>query len=144
MTDLDFDPVAFFSNFVPGAIASDFVRPGAYEEMVVWGTLSMLTGTYFFPGETAQEKAARYLYRVYPFYGGGVGYFIARAMQFPPSTAVIGAVVGAAIAYGWKNSSTGMSIDAKTSSVSCETEPSDRQHATFTNAATPPRGQSLM
>jgi len=144
MSSSGFDAFSFFSNFIPGAIAANYLSPGDFTGTIVWGAASMATGTYVFPNETVQEQQQRYEYRVYPFYGAGLGYGVARFAQMSSESALVAALVGAALGYYLKKGSGQKQISARVSDTAPTTESSDRQHAVFTTSATPPRGQSLM
>lgn len=141
MGDSEIDFVAILANFIPGAVASDYIRPGDIEEMVVWGGLSALLSTYHFD-ESEDEKKYRYKVRVYPFLGIGVGYFALRGLGMMPYQAAAGGLAGALIGYAVVGPKT-PNPPPKAEVFNPGTAGDYPPHQTFAESATPPRGQSL-
>jgi len=134
---MEVDFITILANFVPGAVASDYVRPGVLNDIVVWGSMGALVGSYHFV-VSEDEKLFRLGVRTAPYIGGGTLYALMR-IKYPPQTAIFGALVGFLLGYYMYSKGPFVNgvFATPPGSVPSSAGP------VFTDAPTPARGDSL-
>lgn len=74
---------------VPGAVASDLLKPGDTKDLLVGAGVSAATAQFIFVDESKEEKRVRVLYRQRPTLGFGAAYLAARLAKFDPQKALM-------------------------------------------------------